>query len=242
MVFVAALALASLTARLGLWQLDRAAQKTTAQAALDRQAALPPLGPTELADGEAALAQQVHRKVDLPGRWLPDFTVYLDNRPMAGRTGFFAVTPLLLDDGSAVLVQRGWLPRDQLDRTRIAAPPPPSGRVRVLGRLALGPSRLFEFEQTASGPIRQNLEVGALSRETRLRLRPGTVVMVDSTDAAGDGLKREWARPSLGVEKHQGYAAQWFALSALSVGLYVWFQIIRPRRAKRAGTTTTPSP
>jgi surfeit locus 1 family protein len=33
------------------------------------------------------------------------------------------------------------------------------------------------------------------------------------------------------VQKHYGYAFQWFALSALIIGLYAWFQLPRPRRA-----------
>ena len=45
-----------------------------------------------------------------------------------------------------------------------------------------------------------------------------------------DGLARDWPAPATGVETHHGYAFQWFALSALITGLYVWFQLIRPRR------------
>jgi len=122
-VLVAALAAAALTARLGLWQLDRAAQKNQLQAALDSQLALPPLPPAELARDAAGAAAQQHRAVVVEGQWLAALTVYLDNRQMNGRPGFYAITPLRLDDGSAVLVQRGWLPRDANERTRIAAAP-----------------------------------------------------------------------------------------------------------------------
>lgn len=44
-----------------------------------------------------------------------------------------------------------------------------------------------------------------------------------------DGLQRDWPQPAADVHKHYGYAFQWFALSALTLILYVWFQIIRPR-------------
>jgi surfeit locus 1 family protein len=43
-------------------------------------------------------------------------------------------------------------------------------------------------------------------------------------------LQRQWTPAVLDVSKHHGYALQWFALSALITGLYVWFQLIRPRR------------
>ena len=159
---MAALAAAALTARLGLWQLDRAAQKNRLQAALDSQLALPPLPPADLARDAAGAAAQQHRAVVVEGQWLAALTVYLDNRQMNGRPGFYAVTPLRLDDGSAVLVQRGWLPRDANDRTRIAAAPLPRGRVQVQGRIAPAPARLYEFDAAASGPIRQNLDLDAL--------------------------------------------------------------------------------
>ncbi|MFY9512097.1 MAG: SURF1 family protein, partial [Rubrivivax sp.] len=107
----------ALTARLGVWQLDRAAQKNTLQAALDQRRALPPLPAAELALAEPQAAAQHHRSIVLEGRWMAERTVYLDNRQMNGRPGFYAVTPLLLADGTAVLVQRGWLPRDAADRT-----------------------------------------------------------------------------------------------------------------------------
>jgi surfeit locus 1 family protein len=153
---------------------------------------------------------------------------------MNGRPGFFAVTPLRLADGTAVLVQRGWLPRDAADRTRIALPPLPSGAVRVPGHVAPPPSQLFDFAGAASGPIRQNLELAAYARETGLALRPLSIVQEDDAVPAQDGLLREWPQPALDVSRNYGYAFQWFAMSALIIGLYAWFQLIRPRWPRRA--------
>jgi len=230
-VLVAALATAAGTARLGLWQLDRAAEKQALHDARQRQRALPPLNAAELARRPDEVPAQLHRSVDLQGTWLAAHTVYLENRQMNGRPGFFAVTPLRLGDGSAVLVERGWVPRDLLDRTRVAAPAPPAGAVQVQGRIAPGPGRLYEFAGAASGPIRQNLDIAAFARETGLPLRPLSVVQEDGTVPAADGLLRQWTAPAAGVQKHYGYAFQWFALSALIIGLYAWFQLPRPRRA-----------
>ena len=157
---------------------------------------------------------------------------------MKGVPGFFAVTPLRLDDGTAVLVQRGWLPRDQADRTRIVAAPPPVGRVQVQGLIAPPPGRLYEFDTAASGAIRQNLDINAFARETGLRLRPLSVQQQDDATQPSDGLMRQWSAPASGVHKHYGYAFQWFALSALILGLYVWSQLIRPRRVSHASHDT----
>ena len=229
-VLVAAVLSAALTARLGWWQLDRAAQKNQLQAAMDSRRALPPMSPADLAADGAAAAAQHHRAIVLQGQWVVEQTIYLENRQMNGVPGFFAVTPLRLDDGTAVLVQRGWLPRDQADRTRIVAAPPPVGRVQVQGLIAPPPGRLYEFDTAASGAIRQNLDINAFARETGLRLRPLSVQQQDDATQPSDGLMRQWSAPASGVHKHYGYAFQWFALSALILGLYVWFQLIRPRR------------
>lgn len=231
-VLVAALLGAGATARLGVWQLDRAAQKTALQASLDERRGLPPLPPGELAENSAAAALQHHRRIEIEGRWLAERTIYLENRQMNARPGFYVVTPLQLGDGSAVLVQRGWLPRDAADRTHILAFQTPAGVVRVAGRIAPPPGRLYEFAGAASGPIRQNIDVAAYSQELRLPLRPLSVVQDDGPATTADGLLREWPRPDAGVQRHYGYAFQWFALATLILGLYVWFQLIRPRRRR----------
>ena len=232
-LLLAALAGAALTTRLGVWQLDRAAQKIAIQSALDSRRALPPLLGTELARTEQQVHEQEYRAVVVAGHWLPERTVYLDNRPMNGHAGFFAVTPLLLDDGSAVLVQRGWLPRDQADRTRIEAPPTPAGPVQVAGHIATSLSRASQIGGAGSGPIRQNLDLDAFAAETGLVLRPLAIVQENGALTPADGLLRDWPAPAADVQMHYGYAVQWFAMAALIIGLYVWFQLIRPRRLGR---------
>jgi hypothetical protein len=126
-IALATLAAVALTARLGWWQLDRAAQKRAIAAAIAERGALPPL--TALPAAEPASAV-LHRRAALAGRWQGPHTVYLENRQMGGRPGFYVVTPLELADGSAVAVQRGWLPRDARERARLPAVPSPEGGSR----------------------------------------------------------------------------------------------------------------
>ncbi len=228
-VLLGALLGAALTARLGWWQLDRAAQKAALQRALHERGSLPALDAAGLPRNPDAAATQHYRPVRLQGQWLADKTVYLENRPMNGRAGFVVVTPLRLD-GGAVLVQRGWLARDASERTRLPPLATPGGMVNVQGLLAAPPSRLYEFTAApASGPIRQNLDLADFARETGLVLHPVSVLEADAAGNQGDGLLRQWPRPAFDVQKNYGYAAQWFALAALITGLYVWFQLVRPR-------------
>ncbi len=230
LTFCALLALGT-TLALGRWQLSRATQKEALQLRVDARAALPALGSTALAALPDA-SSELQRRVVLRGRWVTKRTVFLDNRQMNGKPGLYVMTPLQLEGGAAVvLVQRGWVARNFIDRTGLPPIESPDGLVEIAGRLAAAPSKLYQFGEVETGLIRQNLDLAAFSAESGLPLLP---VSVQQTGAASEGLLREWPQVNVGVETHYGYAAQWFALSALITALYVWFQIvkrfIKPRR------------
>lgn len=230
LIAVAAVLGVGITLALGRWQLSRAAQKEAVAAAMAEQAALPPLDAAQL----VALARPqdaLHRRIQLRGRWLDQHTVFLDNRQMDARQGLYVLTPLALEDGATVLlVQRGWVARNFLERSSLPAIQTPAGMVSIEGRMAPPPGKLYELGTASAGLIRQNLDLTEYARETGLALMPLTV---QQTDVAGDGLLRAWPRTSAGVEKHHGYAFQWFGLSALIAALYVWFQIVRPLQTRR---------
>jgi surfeit locus 1 family protein len=224
----------ALTARLGFWQLDRAAQKNALQQQVESRATMPPLTAGELAANPAAAAEQHQRRIRLSGRWLARDTVFLDNRQMNGLSGFFVLTPLVLADGRTVVVQRGWAPRNSVDRTKLPPVVTPEGDVTVIGHVAPLPSRLFEFAASGNGLIRQNLDLDAFAREAGRPLAPLSIVEDVALGPAADGLLRQWPHPAADVFKHYGYAFQWFAMCVLMAGLYVWFQLLRPRFARRS--------
>ena len=233
-VAVAATLGVAATANLGAWQLRRAAQKVALQESLETRARLPELGAGELARTDADAQAQHFRLVRLRGTWVERSTVVLENRQMNDRVGFFVVTPLQLDGRpEAVLVQRGWVGRNLLERTLLPRIDTPRGRVEVIGHIAPPPARLYDFAGAASGVIRQNLDLAGFAVESGLALAPLSVQQADSITTAGDGLLRQWPRPAVDVQKHYGYAFQWFALCALMAGLYVWFQLVRPRLRKQ---------
>ena len=234
-LLLAALGGMGLSASLGRWQLGRAAEKLAIVQAREEQAAKPELdGRTLLQVGQSTLARDalLYRRLALQGEWLSGHTVYLDNRQMHGRPGFYVMTPLRLQDSDAVvLVQRGWVPRNFQDRTALPAIDSPQGVVTVHGRLLPWPSRVYDFGEMETGPIRQNLVLEDYRLQTRL---PLLEMSVQQTDANDQGLQRQWPEIASGVEKHYGYAFQWFGLCGLIALLYVWFQIVQPRRKKHA--------
>ncbi len=86
---------------------------------------------------------------------------------------------------------------------------------RVPRQLELAPP------QSLSVPgIWPNLEPGDYERATGIAV-PRFVVQ--QTNATADDLQRVWARPARGVDKHRGYALQWYGLAALSACLTIFF-------------------
>jgi len=231
----------ALTVRLGVWQLSRGHEKEALHAAILARQAQPTLDTVAVLKDKTVFTQ-LHQGVRLEGQWLPQYTVYLENRPMQGRSGFIVLTPLQLDKHTTVLVQRGWIPRHQQDRTLLAPIETPRGQVHVKGRIALGPSEVMDLgdktnstvDATTAQParqsrIRQNLNLADYSHATGLSL-VGTVLQ---TDADAEGLQRNWPEITAGVEKHWGYAFQWFALAVVQLLLYFWYQWIKPYRHAR---------
>ncbi|MFO6420763.1 SURF1 family protein [Hylemonella sp. W303a] len=231
-VTVAAVLGVAVTASLGRWQLSRAAQKEALQAAIDARASEPLIN-VQRPEADAVTAREpstalLHRRVLVRGVWLAEHTVWLDNRQMHGRPGFFVVTPLRLEGGGVLWVQRGWMPRNFEDRTRLPELQTPMGQVEVSGILSPPPARLYELGATERGAIRQNLDLDAFRAETGLPLAWLTLQQINAEPdrALADGLLRDWPKPDSGVDRHYGYAFQWFGLCFLIILLYGWFQIL----------------
>jgi surfeit locus 1 family protein len=232
-VTIAAALAVALTVALGFWQLGRAEQKLALERAISDKKSLPALENNALI-ATKNIATDYHQQVVLRGRWLHTHTVFLDNRQMNARQGFYVLTPLMLAGSSqAIVVQRGWVARDFQDRTRLPDLPKFEAEVTVQGRLAPPPAKLYELAGAGTGAIRQNLDLGAFALEIRQPLLMASAVQTVPTDAQdAQALQRDWPPAASGVDRHHGYAAQWFALATLIATLYVWFQFVAPRRKK----------
>lgn len=211
------------------WQTRRGDAKLALQAQLDAAERAPPIdiAPSRLSIEDAAGA--LPRKVRVSGVFDPAGTVYLDNRTLNGVAGFYVITPLVIGEGlPAVLIDRGFRAHDMQDRTRTATAMPPSGRVNIEGLAVARPSVLLELggksEHRVPG-IWQNLDYTAY--EQAIGRSVARFVIQASSDAqsdnAADGLRREWPRPASGVEKHRGYAFQWYSLAVLIAALAALF-------------------
>lgn len=233
-ITIAALLVVIIASSLGVWQLSRAEQKLSIARETAARSQLEPLSNEALLASNVATQSLHYRHAQLSGTWLAEHTHYLDNRQMNARVGFFVVTPFKLAPGDkTLLVQRGWVPRNINDRTQLPSIATPSGAQKITVSITPPPGRLFEFKGADSGAIRQNINLEKFADETKLAVLPFSAQEIAGANNAADGLLRQWPAISSGVDKHYGYAAQWFGLAALFAVLYIWFQWLRPSMLAR---------
>ena len=185
---------------LGLWQLDRHAEKLELRDAVAAGQALPPVALDEAAEGS-------FRRVVTVGAYDGALqTLVLRSRN--GVSGYHVLTPLVTEGGLAVLVDRGWIPLDA------PAPAPPEGRVEANGVL-------WPAEEGSSVPgslpgVARRIDPEIVQRFAPYRLRTDYLVL------AGDPVPGQFpipTRPSaIGLGPHLGYAGQW-VLFALVVAI-----------------------
>ena len=232
--FIAALAVALLGLALGNWQQGMAAQKLAVQEKLALRAAEAPVA-LGAAIGSAAPLE--YRRVTVTGEFVADWPLFLANRPMAGRPGYYLVMPFkIAGPHTHVLVMRGWLP-SAAEFGRLPAFATPVGRVTIEGSVVASAGHVMDLgEAAALAPkaIVQNIDPALAAKATGLALQP-FFVQQTGPDQPDDSLLRVWPSPSSGIDKHRGYAFQWYALAAMAVLFFVITGFRRGSRQRDAG-------
>jgi cytochrome oxidase assembly protein ShyY1 len=204
---------------LGNWQTQRAEGKLAVEA---RWRAAETAAPREVSPANASnVRAELPQRVRLRGQFVHDKSVWLDNRPLDGRAGRILLTPLVLDDSASgratvVLVMRGWAPRDMQERTRLPKVAQARDPIVIEGLALAHPPRVYELSDAAESAtlpaLWQNLDYAEYAKASGLSVEPWVVQQQGGED---DGLVRAWTRPASGVEKHRGYALQWYSLAGL---------------------------
>jgi len=196
---VVALVIAAGCVRLGIWQLDRLAHRRARNAELAARLALPPIElprrgiPADSAGQRRIVARGVYdfaRERVRPGR------------SFDGTPGVALVTPLRLSDGSAVLVDRGWVPSPDayhVDQARYREPD--TAVVEGVGVVV------------PRNGLRGDVDPGRLRDSLPYALLPFVV----RQGGASPGLPRRWPPPALDNGPHLSYAIQWFSFALIIV-------------------------
>jgi surfeit locus 1 family protein len=212
---------------LGLWQLDRAAEKTALLELFQSGG-----GYTEVDDYDAL---EEFDRIEVSGRYRPDRQILIDNIPLEGRLGYYVITPFEPSTNEPLLlVNRGWVLKDanpapnfDIDTGFVSV----QGLVGHLPRVAIRPGEAFavheDWPRVALYPTSDEV-----ARELGEAVLP--VVLLLSPDAA-DGFVRHWQPNVSGPMTHYSYAFQWFAMAVATIALMGWHLRRRSRHDATAG-------
>jgi cytochrome oxidase assembly protein ShyY1 len=221
---------------LGMWQQSRYHERSAENRVLSAAIHGTPV-PLDSLDAVGATVPRSERwkQVSASGTYDTAHQYLARNHQQDGNPGFWVITPLIADDGTAVLVNRGWIATSDNVQASPPIPAPPAGRVSVTARLETTETK----NSTGIRDITAGLPAGqislintiALTEGTGLKLRGGYVELISSqpADAAGITLLGE---PSLDSGPYLAYWFQWWLFAAMAVG--AWWMIIRREAQHRA--------
>ena len=160
------------------------------------------------------------RPVTLRGTYLAEDQLLARNRPHDGAPGFEVLTPLLLDDGSVFVVNRGWLPTGSAQDTPDAVPAPPGGDVTVIVRLKEGEPTLLG--RTAPEGQLATIHLASVAELVDRPTYTGAYGLLDSEDPPVAEMPEQAVKPKADEGPHLSYALQWIAFGVLAFGGLVW--------------------
>jgi surfeit locus 1 family protein len=220
----------------GAWQLQRWDERRARNERIEARQREPAVDVRNL--DQALGAEREWRAVTAVGEFAVNEQVFVGFRSFEGTPGYHVLTPLVMDDGSGVLVNRGWVPLpSDPDAAPTAPDPPVTGTVRVDGRLrrsqsrgALGPSEGFDVALRTTP--RANVDIIQQAVSTQL-----VDVYIEQTGAQSPDQPRLVAAPSLDDGPHLSYAMQWTIFTVCAGA--GWWIVVR-RTARRSASTAPP--
>jgi cytochrome oxidase assembly protein ShyY1 len=224
-------ALAAVMVGLGLWQLDRYHYRSDINARIDAAGSAQPVPLTQVLPaplpgrpgtvGAAPPASASWTRVTVSGRYDPAHEILARARTVDGRVGFEVITPLRLPDGTAVLVDRGWIPPAQAGADRLPlVPTATTGDVTIVGRVHQPESRAGRPE-----PFGGMLTVR--------RIAPDKVAPALPYPIYGAYVAQENPGPGLvaiqpaheNAAMNAGYVVQWWLFAALTLTGFIYLAV-----------------
>jgi cytochrome oxidase assembly protein ShyY1 len=229
---------ATVMARLGEWQLDRARQKGE-QDRIKAAQAQPPVALTSLLAPRTAFpTSAADRRVSVQGTWDGERQLLVPGRRLGDATGLWVLTPLRLPDGSGVPVVRGWVP----DAGNAAADPRalPAGNVDVTG--VLQPSEIVADLNPGDASAVPPGQVALAAAPLLVQHWPYPLVtgyVVQTAASPAGSTAPALVPPSTGESglalQNLSYALQWWLFSAF--GIFFWWRIVRDDHSGRLRPT-----
>jgi surfeit locus 1 family protein len=206
---------------LGTWQVERLAWKN---ALIERIESGMRAAPAPLPARVENPADWDFRRVSVTGQFLHDHELDLAARSMNGRIGYQIVTPLKRDDGTLVLVNRGWVPLEKRDP---ASRPEglPAGTVTVEGVARVPAER--GWMQPDNDPAANMwfwYDIPAMAAQAGASTGEALPVVIEAGDAANPGGFPIGGQTNVNIaNNHLQYAFTWYSLAITLIVIYFVF-------------------
>jgi len=224
---------------LGFWQLRRLDEKQARNEAIEARSASAPVPIGELTRPDAPLTvgeELEFTAVVATGTYDPEGQALLRSRDLEGDPGFWVLTPLDLGDGTAVVVNRGWIPFEvETDGSDIAFDTPTEA-VTVTGVVERSTGDAIESGD-AQATI-AHLDLGWFDDHVDADLYPVGIQLLAQDPAPVDDYPVILDAPELTEGPHLSYAVQWFLFSAVAIiGYPILLRRVAEQRARGEGST-----
>ncbi|HEY2815093.1 MAG TPA: SURF1 family protein [Acidimicrobiales bacterium] len=220
---------------LGFWQLRRLHEKKAYNASVRANEAQPVQSVQDvLHPGEpVSVGHGLNfRRVTATGTYDTSNEIIVRARSLNTEPGVWALTPLRLDDGSAVIVLRGFLPsQGTLERVPTDAEPP-SGPITVTGLVQeTQTAGTFEANDPANGKLTTmaRVDVARIAKQMPYPIEPAYLQLQTQQPAQAGQQPLVVPEPVLDEGPHFSYAVQWFIFSTIAV---VGYPLILRRKAR----------
>lgn len=228
---LATIVLLPILVSLGFWQLDRA---DTKRARLERfEAGSQVIGLDTPSSVQQIGALEQFQRVRLSGRFDGDRQFLLDNMTDGGAAGYHVLTPFrTTGSDSVVLVDRGWLRKD-FGATELPDIDVGDDDRFIIGRVSRLPRPGLELE-AAAAPVGNWPVIVQFPDSSAISVLLGEEILdplLLLSPEADDGFVREWRPDSVSVDRHMGYALQWFAMAATLAVIYLVVNLKKETRS-----------
>jgi cytochrome oxidase assembly protein ShyY1 len=228
---------------LGNWQLHRYHERAAINHRIDSAdsvAAVPMASvlvkpSTAGSAGPAPGKNAAWTKITVTGHYDPAHEIQARARTVNGDVGFEIVTPLILPDGTAVLVDRGWIaPAAGGALGAPTVPPAPAGQVTVVGQVHLSESHPTAIEHRDGRLDTRRISVPRLAHELPYPIYGAYVLLTGQTPAAD----RAFVEIPIDHEDswlNAGYTVQWWLFAVMALCAFGW-------QARREAQGESPEP
>jgi surfeit locus 1 family protein len=229
--WIAMAAAVAILSALGIWQIERAHYKERLAAA---QIAAQQAGPGVLhiaraaAKGNARNAELTYgRQYRATGHFDAAHQVLMDNQVNGTQVGFRVWTPLILENGIRIMVDRGWVPMPEAGRQHLPDPSAPAGQLTVSGFWRTFPQPGIRTRSAAECAARPWPRALNFPNAATVRCQYGAPVangLLLLNPAASYGFVRDWDGDQIVVSplRHYIYASQWFLMAVICFGIFLF--------------------